>query len=75
MFERPPRPKTKKRKIKTPYEFDPSQADQRAGPSVAAGDYYGTAVKNPMGRIRDASTPGFNPLSKNKLGKPPKSIA
>jgi hypothetical protein len=59
--------------LKSPYVFNPSDADQRAGPSQAAGDYYGTGVRNPMGRLRDAS--GTNPVSKGKLKKPPKNLA
>lgn len=37
------------------------------------GDYYGTGVKNPMGRIIDSM--GTNPVSKKKMGNPPKSLA
>lgn len=37
------------------------------------GDFYGTSVKQPMGKIRDSI--GSNPMSKKKLGKPPKSLA
>lgn len=39
------------------------------------GDYYGRAMKNPMGRIRDVSTPGIKPVSTKKLGKSPRSFA
>lgn len=41
--------------------------------SMGMGDYYGQAIKNPIGKIRDAV--GVNPLSKAKLKKPPKSLA
>lgn len=41
---------------------------------TAAGDYYGTGFKAPMGRMRDGSM-GQNPVPKGKLGKPPKSLA
>jgi hypothetical protein len=37
------------------------------------GDYYGTGFKAPVGRVRDG-TVGFIPVSKSKLGKPPKSV-
>jgi len=37
------------------------------------GDYYGTGFKAPIGRMRDGSV-GFEPVSKSKLGKPPKSV-
>jgi hypothetical protein len=59
--------------IKKPWEFDASNADQRAGPSAAAGDYYGTGVRNPIGRLRD-DTMGYRPATKKQLGKPPKSV-
>ena len=39
------------------------------------GDFYGSGVKNPIGKIRDVSTLGRTPLSKVKLKKPPKSMA
>lgn len=74
MFKKPVKPKSKVKKTKSPFEFSPAHADQRAGPSVAAGNYYGVGVKNKMGRIRDTSSPGVNPVSKKKLGTPPKSI-
>ena len=76
MFERPTKQirSLKKKKIKAPWDFSPSNADQRAGPSAAAGDYYGVGVKAKLGRIRDSSSPGVNPISKKKLGKPPKSV-
>lgn len=37
------------------------------------GDYYGTAIKNKMGKVRDGM--GQQLLSKTKLGNPPKSLA
>lgn len=38
-----------------------------------SGDYYGTGVKNPTGRLRDSYiTPDISP---KKLGKPPKKLA
>lgn len=37
------------------------------------GDYYGTGLKAPIGRVRD-STVGYVPVSKKKMGKPPKSV-
>ena len=36
------------------------------------GDFYGSGVKNKMGRILDGT--GVNPLSKAKLKKPPRSL-
>ncbi len=38
------------------------------------GDYYGTAHRNPFGRIRDSSSPGFIPVSEKKLKVPPRSV-
>jgi hypothetical protein len=38
------------------------------------GDYYGTGVKNKIGRMRGDS-PGMIPVPKSKLKKPPKSLA
>jgi hypothetical protein len=39
------------------------------------GDAYGSGMKNPIGKIRDVSTPVTTPVSKIKLKKPPKSMA
>ena len=61
-------------KVKKPWDWDASNADQRAAPSAAAGDYYGTGFKAPIGRIRDSSTPGYRPVNKKQLGTPPKSV-
>ena len=38
------------------------------------GTFYGTGVKNPQGRMRDASV-GYRPVSKTQLGTPPKNLA
>ncbi len=38
------------------------------------GDYYGSGIKNPIGKIID-STVGFTPLSPKKLKNPPKNLA
>jgi hypothetical protein len=38
------------------------------------GNYYGRALKNPMGKMRDSSV-GFRPVSKEILQKPPKALA
>jgi hypothetical protein len=37
------------------------------------GDYYGTAAKNPQGRMRGDSL-GYRPVSRKQLGTPPKSV-
>ncbi len=38
------------------------------------GDYYGQGIRNPIGKVR-AGTVGMEPISKKKLGKPPRSLA
>lgn len=60
-------------KVKKPWDFDASNADQRAAPSPGAGDYYGTGVRNPIGRLR-GDTMGYKPATKKQLGTPPKSV-
>lgn len=37
------------------------------------GNYYGTGVKNPVGKMREGM--GMATLSKKKLGTPPKKLA
>jgi hypothetical protein len=37
------------------------------------GDYYGSGVKNPVGKIRDVM--GITNVTPKRLGKPPKSLA
>jgi len=41
--------------------------------SGAMGDYYGTAKKNPQGRMRGDSL-GYRPVSRKQLGTAPKSV-
>lgn len=41
--------------------------------SMGMGDYYGTGVKQKVGRIREGY--GQNPVSPENLKKPPKSLA
>lgn len=40
---------------------------------MGMGDYYGTGIKNPIGRVRDVFGAGV--ISKKSLKKPPKSLA
>ncbi len=40
---------------------------------IGMGDYYGTGVKNKVGRVREII--GTDKISNKKLGKPPKSLA
>lgn len=58
----------------SPWEFRPSDADQRAAPSAAAGDYYGTGFKPKIGTMRSDSV-GYRPVSKKQMGTPPTSLA
>lgn len=41
---------------------------------MGMGDYYGTGVKNPQGKIRESSME-FSSASPKTLKKPPKSLA
>lgn len=41
--------------------------------SGSMGTYYGTAMKNPMGKMRGDSI-GIRPVSRKHLGTPPKSV-
>ncbi len=45
-----------------------------ANTKYGMGDYYGQAIKNPVGKMRDSSV-GIIPLSKKKMKTPPKSLA
>lgn len=60
-------------KIKNPWQFNPSNADQRASPSVGAGDYYGTGIKQKIGTVRSDSM--SSNAAPKQLNKPPKSLA
>ncbi len=37
------------------------------------GDFYGSGIRNPIGKVRDLY--GINPIKKAKLKNPPKSLA
>ena len=41
--------------------------------SMGMGDYYGTGVRNPIGKMRDGM--GMKDISPKKLKTPPKSVA
>jgi hypothetical protein len=58
----------------SPWQFRPSDADQRAAPSAAAGDYYGTGFKAKIGTMRSDSV-GYRPVDKKQLGTPPTNLA
>lgn len=38
------------------------------------GDYYGSGIKQPVGRVREDYMSG-PPIKSKKMGKPPKSLA
>lgn len=40
---------------------------------IGQGDWYGSAIKNPVGKPRDVM--GMSQMPKSKLKKPPKSLA
>lgn len=40
---------------------------------IGMGDFYGTSIKQPLGKMRSGI--GSNPVSKSKLAKPPKKMA
>ncbi len=40
---------------------------------IGSGDYYGTGIKNPIGRMRDSYM--NKPMTDSKMGKPPKTLA
>ena len=37
------------------------------------GNFYGTGVKNPIGRMRSSSV-GYRPVSRAQLGRPPRQV-
>jgi hypothetical protein len=54
-------------------KLKPAKEWHSSNQKYGMGDYYGTAIKNPIGRVRDSyMTPK---MSSKKLGKPPKSLA
>ena len=56
------------KKIKAPKTAHTSNS------KIGMGDFYGSGVRNKMGRMRSESV-SMVPVSKKKLGKPPKSLA
>lgn len=73
LFNQPKVPDLDEARPSAPWVFDPSNADQRAAPSAAAGDYFGTGYKNPLGTLR-SDTVGYRPVSKKQMGTPPTSV-
>lgn len=58
----------KKTKLKRTKEWHASNS------KIGTGDYYGRAIKNPVGRIRDNSM-GYQSMNPKSLKKPPKALA
>ena len=52
---------------------DHSTSGRIPNESAPMGMYWGTGIKNPMGRLRDSSV-GYRPVSPHQLGTPPKSV-
>jgi hypothetical protein len=71
-FKNPIAPK-EKTNGEDPWSFKAPNYDQRSGPSVAAGDYYGIGFKAPVGRMRGDSV-GYDPVPKKNLATPPESV-
>jgi hypothetical protein len=51
----------------------PTKSAHTPKTKIGSGDYYGTGIKNKIGRIIDVT--GYNDIPKSKLKKPPKSLA
>jgi len=51
----------------------PGRNAHTANTKYGMGDYYGSGIKNPVGKIRDVTN--FTEVKAKKLGKPPKSLA
>jgi hypothetical protein len=59
--------------MKTPKPLKPKEAHV-SNTGVPSGDYYGVAIKNKVGRMRDDYM-GMTPGKPKSIGKPPKSLA
>lgn len=46
-----------------------------ANKKIGMGDYYGSGIKQKVGRVRSSYSPGSNPVSPEKLKTPPRSLA
>ena len=68
MFKNKIAPKTKE----SSEMFKAPSYDNRSGPKVAAGDYYGTGFKQPVGKIRSSTMYNVAPLKAMKT--PPKEV-
>ncbi|MDE1970971.1 MAG: hypothetical protein KGI50_05345 [Patescibacteria group bacterium] len=58
----------------SPWEWKPENADERAAPAAGAGMYWGTGIRNKMGKMRSSyltDSPGDNKTH----NEPPKTLA
>lgn len=60
-------------KIKSPWASDTSNEDNRAFTGGGMGNYYGTGIKQPVGKLR-GDTVGYRPATKKQLGTPPRGV-
>jgi hypothetical protein len=59
--------------MKTHKTLKPLKNAHASNSKIGMGDYYGTGVRNKVGRMIDGA--GMNPVKSSKLKKPPKSLA
>lgn len=59
-----------------PYSAGKSKHKEAHSSNAKAGmgDYYGSGVKNKMGRMRSTDYPGYMPVNKKQQGTPPTSV-
>ena len=61
---------------RTPSKSKKDRFAHTANTKYGMGDNYGQGLRQPLGRVRDGGySPGFVPVPKTKMGKPPKSLA
>lgn len=63
----------KKTSLKS-WEKAPSNQNTRGFEGTGMGDYYGTGVRNPQGKLR-SKTVGMTSLNRKQLHTPPKALA
>lgn len=64
----------KRSSVKVPGNKAKNHEAHTAPAKFGMGTNYGRGMKAPLGRTRDSSTPGYRPVKKKQLGKPPKSV-
>jgi hypothetical protein len=60
--------------MKTPKSIKRTPEAHVSNTKMPMGDYYGTGIKQKVGRIREDYM-GTTPISNKKMGKPPKALA